>query len=211
MANESFSVSQATVSRSGKNITASFSVSAYGGYRCRVKVNGSVWKTSSASGSISDTYSTTFEAPGAGSKTFVFVMEIQWQQGSSTWSQWSDASRTASYSAASFTLSFNADGGSVSPASKSCTYGQACGTLPTPVREDYIFTGWFTQGGAEITAETVYSWAANVTIYAHWAEDSFSGVFVAAARVKDIYAVSGGTPARIGKVYAVIGGDVHSI
>lgn len=213
MAGESFSVGNPTVTRNGKNITASFSVSAYGGYYCRVKVNGTVWKTSTASGSLSGTYTSTFEAPGAGSKTFTFVMEIQWQQGSNTWNVWDTKTKTASYSAAVFTVSFDANGGTVGTVSKSVTYGSAYGELPTPVRDGYVFQGWFTaaEGGTEITAASIVAITANATLWAHWEEDSFSGVFVGEDQVKKIWAVAGGTPAEIGSVFAVIGGAVRSV
>lgn len=55
---------------------------------------------------------------------------------------------------------------------KGVTEGQAVGTLPTPVREGYVFDGWYTasNGGTLVTADTTY--AANVctTLYAHWRE-----------------------------------------
>ncbi|MBR1921554.1 MAG: InlB B-repeat-containing protein, partial [Kiritimatiellae bacterium] len=41
-----------------------------------------------------------------------------------------------------YTVSFNANGGSVSPASRSVTGGAAVGTLPTPTRTGYTFKGW---------------------------------------------------------------------
>ena len=69
-----------------------------------------------------------------------------------------------------YTVTFNANGGSVSPASKTVTTGQAYGELPTPVRAGYSFAGWFTQaeGGQEITAKSTAALARNQTLYAHW-------------------------------------------
>ena len=43
-----------------------------------------------------------------------------------------------------YTVTFNANGGSVSTANKSVTYGSTYGNLPTPTRTGYIFIGWFT-------------------------------------------------------------------
>ena len=69
-----------------------------------------------------------------------------------------------------YTVTFNANGGSVSPATKTAVYGQTYGTLPTPTRQYYAFLGWFTaaSGGTEVTASTTCSLSANQTLYAHW-------------------------------------------
>ena len=54
---------------------------------------------------------------------------------------------------------------------KSLKKGDVIGALPTPARDGYIFTGWWTtaDGGTEVTTETVV--AADMTIYAHWTEN----------------------------------------
>lgn len=53
----------------------------------------------------------------------------------------------------------------------SAWFGEAVGALPTPEQAEYIFLGWFTslEGGEQITAETVSSFTADTTLYAHWA------------------------------------------
>ncbi len=68
-----------------------------------------------------------------------------------------------------FTLTYNANGGSVSPTSKKVTAGSTYGTLPTPTKANYRFLGWFTaaSGGTQVSSSTVMP-ASNVTIYAHW-------------------------------------------
>ncbi len=67
-----------------------------------------------------------------------------------------------------FTVTFNANGGSVFPSTRSVEDGSAVGGLPTPTRTGYVFAGWFTaaSGGTEISATTKPT--ANVTYYAHW-------------------------------------------
>ncbi len=72
----------------------------------------------------------------------------------------------------SWTVSFDARGGRVSPASRSVVGGSAVGTLPAPTRFGYAFDGWFTaaSGGTQVTAATVVT--ANVTFYAHWTRQS---------------------------------------
>ncbi|MEG1579164.1 MAG: InlB B-repeat-containing protein, partial [Oscillospiraceae bacterium] len=67
-----------------------------------------------------------------------------------------------------YTITFNANGGSVSSVSAE-TNGGKLATLPTPTKSGYRFDGWFTEasGGTPVTTSTVF--AANATIYAHWA------------------------------------------
>lgn len=69
----------------------------------------------------------------------------------------------------SYTLTYNANGGSVSPTSKVLNYGAQYGTLPTPTRKGYTFDGWYTSptGGSKVSSSTTMG-ASNTTIYAHW-------------------------------------------
>lgn len=80
---------------------------------------------------------------------------------------------TAVFELKSYTVTWNANGGTVSPASVSKTHGSTLGTLPTPTRADtaeysYTFAGWFTaaSGGTQISTTTTVT--GNVTYYAHW-------------------------------------------
>ena len=41
-----------------------------------------------------------------------------------------------------YTLTYNANGGTVSPTSKTLKKGETLGTLPTPTRSGYTFNGW---------------------------------------------------------------------
>lgn len=78
---------------------------------------------------------------------------------------------TAQWSINSYTLTYNANGGSVSPSSRSVTYGSNYySTLPTPTRANYNFLGWYTaaSGGTKITSSNAIMGASNTTIYAHW-------------------------------------------
>ena len=67
-----------------------------------------------------------------------------------------------------YALTFNPNGGLCSTASKKVTANAACGTLPTPHRTGYTFSGWYTakSGGKKVTASTKAT--ANATLYAHW-------------------------------------------
>ena len=67
-----------------------------------------------------------------------------------------------------YTVKFNANGGTVSPASASVHNGSSIGSIPTPVRSGYAFDGWYTaaSGGTQVTSSTKVS--SNMTVYAHW-------------------------------------------
>lgn len=73
----------------------------------------------------------------------------------------------------SYTVTWNPNGGSVSPTSTTKTHGSTLGTLPTPTRAadaryTYTFKGWFTAAtdGTQVSASTTVT--GNVTYYAQW-------------------------------------------
>ncbi|MBS1359503.1 MAG: hypothetical protein HPZ92_03150 [Oscillospiraceae bacterium] len=76
----------------------------------------------------------------------------------------------AGWTPAQYTVTFDANEGTVEVASKSVTYTEVYGELPTPTRVGYAFDGWFTatDGGERITAETSFNRTKNQTLYAHW-------------------------------------------
>ncbi len=69
-----------------------------------------------------------------------------------------------------FTVTLNANGGSVDPATMVMTYGTEYGAMPTPTRTGYTFTGWWTKksGGKKITDATVCYESEDLTLYARW-------------------------------------------
>lgn len=81
--------------------------------------------------------------------------------------EWETAQMTQT---AGYTVYFYPNGGTVDTASKQVTNGQLYGPLPIPVRQGYIFTGWYTSSGdgTPVTANTVVSLSGNQTLYAGW-------------------------------------------
>ncbi|MBQ7295375.1 MAG: InlB B-repeat-containing protein [Clostridia bacterium] len=69
-----------------------------------------------------------------------------------------------------YILTFDANGGSCSTASKTVTYSNNYGTLPTPTRSGYTFNGWYTTaiGGTKVTSSSVMNEIGDHTLYAHW-------------------------------------------
>lgn len=101
-----------------------------------------------------DSASTTFTMPGKD-----VIVTANWQQVAPT----------------KYTVTFNANGGSVLPASAQTGTDGKLTVLPTPSRSNHRFDGWFTavSGGTQITTDYVFT--ANTTIYAHWTYTGGSG------------------------------------
>ncbi len=85
----------------------------------------------------------------------------------------------AQWTANTYTVTFNANGGTCSTASKSVTYASTYGTLPTPTRTGYTFKGWYTaaSGGAQVTSSTTVSITAAQTLYAQWTAKTYTVTF----------------------------------
>ena len=69
------------------------------------------------------------------------------------------------------TVSFNANGGTVSPTSRAITSGTSLGSLmPTPTRTGHTFVGWFTTsaatGGTQISSNVILN--NDITLWARW-------------------------------------------
>ncbi len=103
--------------------------------------------------------------------------------------------------AGSCTLTLNANGGTVSPGSKTYTKGSTLGNLPTPTLTDtnlatkdleflYNFDGWYTAktGGTRVDSNTVID--SDRTVYAHWVKSDFYS--------KISFDPQGGSFARVG-------------
>ena len=75
-----------------------------------------------------------------------------------------------------YTVTFNANGGTCSTASKSVTYDGTYGDLPTSTRTGYVFNGWYTasNGGTKVTADSKVAITANQTLYAQWTLNTYT-------------------------------------
>ena len=76
----------------------------------------------------------------------------------------------ARWSINQYTVTYNANGGSVTPTSNTVNAGSSV-TLPTPSRSGYTFNGWYTasSGGSFVgNAGSSYTPSSSVTIYAQW-------------------------------------------
>ncbi|MCD8385139.1 MAG: InlB B-repeat-containing protein, partial [Clostridiales bacterium] len=67
-----------------------------------------------------------------------------------------------------YTITLDANGGTVEPSTLTVTTGSTLSDLPTPTREGYQFDGWFDVDGTEYTTETVYELESDLTLTAQW-------------------------------------------
>ena len=137
------------------------------------------------------------------------------QQGQTDQTYHTDDSATFSdtLDAAQFTVTFDPTPGTTPTASKTVTYGEPYGELPTPVRSGYAFLGWFTEaeGGTEVKATDTVSITSGQTLYAHWEAMSILHVKDGSTirTITNIQAVENGTVRKIIGCYSVEDGVVH--
>jgi uncharacterized repeat protein (TIGR02543 family) len=82
----------------------------------------------------------------------------------------------AQWMPSSYTVTYDANGGSVSPTSATYSTGAAPLTLPTPTESGHSFVGWFSAatGGTLVgSAGSSYTPTGSVTLYAQWTADSY--------------------------------------
>ena len=180
---------------------------------------------------ISPTYSGGYNsrvAGGAGAKSWTgatgssfgeitfsatYYLRRQNYAGDSTFYTDDSATFSATLEAAQFTVTFDPGQGTVDTPSKTVSYDDAYGELPTPVRSGYAFLGWFTEaeGGTEVKAEDTVDITADTILYAHW--DAMSILHVkdgsTIRTITNIKAVQNGTVRDIIGCYAVVNGEVH--
>ena len=77
----------------------------------------------------------------------------------------------------SYTVSFNANGGSAVSSKITKEYGSSVGSLPTTSRTGYTFAGWYTAASGGSKAGTDYAVKDNVTLYAHWTPINYTITF----------------------------------
>jgi len=76
--------------------------------------------------------------------------------------------------AQTYTVTLNANGGSVSPTSITVTKGSTYSALPTPTRSSYTFNGWYTaaSGGSKVNPTDTVNLTGNTTLYAQWTQQA---------------------------------------
>ncbi len=80
---------------------------------------------------------------------------------------------SSAYTANSYTLTFDYNGGSGNIFTKSVTYNSSIGSLPTANRDNYIFQGWYI-GNTQLTETRAWTWASSQTAVARWEFDGYT-------------------------------------
>ena len=77
----------------------------------------------------------------------------------------------------SYTVTFNANGGTVGTSSVTRNYGVSIGSLPTPSRTGHTFLGWYTSasGGSRVYESDAVT--SSRTLYAHWQANTYTVTF----------------------------------
>lgn len=77
---------------------------------------------------------------------------------------------TANWTANTYHITYDVDGGQVEDTGKNVTYDKKYGTLPTPAKNGNVFIGWYTEStsGTQITADSIVKIIENSTLYAHY-------------------------------------------
>lgn len=81
-----------------------------------------------------------------------------------------------------YRVTFDANGGSPTPASKNVTYGGSYGSISTPTKSGYIFQGWYTRNscsGSRVYSNGTVNTASDHTLYACWQQESVQITFMA--------------------------------
>lgn len=114
----------------------------------------------------------------------------------------------AHWSANEYRVTFDPNGGSVIPAFKSVEYKATYGSLPTPTKAGYTFTGWRDKNGNSITASSTVTEASDHTLYARWSASEYTVTLYSVGEKYKTFKVTYGetysglpTPPRTGYVF----------
>ena len=89
----------------------------------------------------------------------------------------SDITLVAKWEPFTKTITFNANGGTVSEKTRKVKYNEAIGTLPVPVYENHEFLGWYISGDMENQITEDYIVTDKITLVAKWGNPPCSVTF----------------------------------
>ena len=110
-----------------------------------------------------------------------------WYNGETKWDHTNDKvtgdlTLTAHWTGNTYTVTLDPNGGTVTPATITATYGADLPTMPVPVYPGYAFTGWYDAqtggrcyGNENGASASSYDKTENCTLYAQWSECDHSG------------------------------------
>ena len=93
--------------------------------------------------------------------------------GKTTYYPKEDVTLYAKWTPKTMRVFFDANGGDCDTVEKKVTFDSIYGDLPTAIRNGYTFLGWFTEDDKEVTAESIFAYTENQTLYSHWKTISY--------------------------------------
>ena len=108
-----------------------------------------------------------------------------------------------------YTVTFDANGGTVDPLTTLVTYDSVYGSLPKPKKSGYEFTGWYTEknGGTQLTKDTIVKINENQILYAHWKVLFISQSFTYTGKIQSFTVPVSGTYKL--EVWGAQGGSIN--
>ena len=148
------------------------------GYRTYEYPAGNIDRTDTWTNSKSLTYDFVNNTNARTSITHYFGFWVACQRASSYKNQ-GKITYTITPKSIAYTVNFDPNGGTVSTKNIKVTYNSTYGTLPTPTRTGYRFSGWYTAktGGTKIASNTMVGNSAGSTLYAHWKANQYTVTF----------------------------------
>ncbi len=143
-------------------------------YNLTINPNGGIYNSSTANTTVKVYYGATYTLATPTKTGYTNSWSKVSGAGSLSGSKYTMAAGIATvqanWTAKTFSVTFNPNGGTTSTKSKTVTYNSTYGTLPTPTYSGYEFLGWYTasSGGTKIITSTKVTITANQTLYAHW-------------------------------------------
>ncbi|MBO5022366.1 MAG: InlB B-repeat-containing protein [Clostridia bacterium] len=131
-----------------------------------------VWKDWSCRATVSTSASSGFYASSYPS---TYTNGIDGTFGALVWNDYS-GSFYCYFAARTYTISYNANGGTLTGASSNTVKFYDKYKLSSATRTGYTFAGWYTSasGGTQVTTSTCYNSASNKTLYAHWTANTYN-------------------------------------
>ena len=153
-------------------------------YSTAVGPGSSVWTGLSTGADTTTEYSSVQNAANSNSATLytVYTLNITYAKGSNV----SSIGATSGISGG-VTLTFNANGGSVTPSSKTVVPGNTYNDLPTPTKSGNDFTGWYANftGSNYINYGRSYMWTDKISVHFRAYRDDWSGNYAIISSTED--------------------------
>ncbi len=136
-------------------------------------INGTTYTFGDGNGTITAQYTennVTLPTPAKTGYTFDgwYTASTGGNKVTSPYTPTNDITLYARWTANQYRITFDADGGNVTPSTKQVTYDQKYGELPTPTKTGYTFEGWFMDDSTQITSNDTVKITEDKTLKAHW-------------------------------------------